>query len=53
LFAIGLGLLETAIANLAVGPVELGPGFAQVVPLGLAVLLLNLWTRRAALQETA
>jgi branched-chain amino acid transport system permease protein len=51
--ALGLGLVETTISNVDLGPFELGPGFGDVVPIAVAILLLNLWTRRAPLQEAA
>lgn len=52
-FALGLGLLETAIANVDLGAVELSPAVGDVVPLALTILSLNLWTRRTPLQERA
>ena len=49
--ALGLGLLETTIANVDLGVIELSPAFGDVVPLALTILSLNLWTRRTPLQE--
>lgn len=53
-FAAGeaLGLLESAIANVHLGGLELGPAWSRVLPLGLVLLALALRPPREALLET-
>src|SRR5919199_1561724 len=53
-FAAGeaLGLLESAIANVHVGSLELGPAYSRVLPIGLVLLALALRPPREALLET-
>lgn len=46
-----LGVVETSIAALDVGSVELGPSFSEVIPIAVAILLLAAWGERTALQE--
>jgi branched-chain amino acid transport system permease protein len=52
-FAAGalLGLAEAAIANVHLGGLELGPAYAQVLPLALVLLVLAAWPPQEALEE--
>jgi branched-chain amino acid transport system permease protein len=50
---IGVGLLESAVANLSVFGLELGPEYRDVVPLALAFLLVALRPLAEAMEERA
>jgi branched-subunit amino acid ABC-type transport system permease component len=50
-FALGLGLLETAIAVVDLGPFELGAAYRDVIPIALVVLFMALRPQRTVLQE--
>jgi branched-chain amino acid transport system permease protein len=49
--ALLLGVLETGLATVQIGSLELGPSYSQVIPLALAMLLMALWRERTPLQE--
>jgi branched-chain amino acid transport system permease protein len=49
--AILLGVIETSLATVHIGILELGPAYSDVVPIAIAILLLAAWGGRTALQE--
>jgi branched-chain amino acid transport system permease protein len=51
--ALGLGLLETTLSSANLGGLELGPAYADVVPIAIAIALLAYWGDRARLRELA
>jgi branched-chain amino acid transport system permease protein len=51
--ALGLGVLETTLASASLGSLDLGPPYAEVVPIAVAILLIAFWGDRPRLQERA
>lgn len=49
--SLGLGVLETTLSSIDVAGFELGPGFANVIPVALAILLVTFWGHRGRVQE--
>jgi branched-chain amino acid transport system permease protein len=51
--ALLVGVAETALSTLDIGPLKLGPGYSAVIPVAVAVVLLAFWSERSRLQERA